>query len=41
MEKDFELSKLSNETLLDLYKKIDDYIAFLGKEKTMKGTEEK
>lgn len=40
MEKDFELSKLSNDALLELYKKVDDYIAFLEKEKSMKGTEE-
>lgn len=41
MEKSFELSKLSNENLLELYKKIEDYIAYLEKEKSMKGTEEK
>lgn len=40
MEKDFELSKLSNENLLELYKKAEEYISFLEKEKTMKGTEE-
>lgn len=40
MEKDFELSKLSNENLIELYKKIEDYISYLEKEKNMKGTEE-
>lgn len=40
MEENFELSKLSNENLLELYKKVDDYIAYLEKEKNMKGTEE-
>ena len=40
MEKNLELAKLSNEELLDLYKKVDDYIIFLGKEKNVKGTEE-
>ena len=39
MEKDFELSKLSNEDLMELYKKVEDYIAYLEKEKRMKGTE--
>ena len=33
MDKNFELSKLSNEQLLELYKKSEDYIAFLEKEK--------
>jgi len=41
MEENFELSKLSNEALLELYKKVDDYIAFLEKEKSLKGTDEK
>ncbi len=41
MEKDFELSKLSNEELLELYKKVEDYIALLEKEKSLKGTDEK
>lgn len=40
MEKNFELSKLSNENLLELYKKVEDYIVFLEKEKKEKGTEE-
>lgn len=40
MEKDFELSKLSNENLIELYKKVEDYISYLEKEKSMKGTEE-
>jgi hypothetical protein len=40
MEKSFELSKLSNETLLELYKKADAYIAFLQQEKKSKSTEE-
>lgn len=40
MEKNLELAKLSNQELLDLYKKVDDYIAFLEKEKNAKGTEE-
>ncbi len=39
MEKDFELSKLSNEDLMELYKKVEDYITYLEKEKSMKGTE--
>lgn len=33
MEKNFELSKWSNETILELYKKSQDYITFLEKEK--------
>lgn len=41
MEKDFDLSKCSNEELLELYKKSQEYIAFLEKEKTLKSTEEK
>lgn len=41
MEKDFDLSKCSNEILLELYKKMQEYIAFLEKEKTLKSTEEK
>jgi hypothetical protein len=42
MEKNMELAKLSNEELLDLYKKVDDYVVFLDKEKekNLKGTEE-
>ena len=41
MDKNFELSRLSNEQLLELYKKSEDYIAFLEKEKNVaKGTEE-
>lgn len=40
MEENFELSKLSNENLLELYKKVEDYVAYLEKEKNMKGTEE-
>ena len=39
MKKDFELSKLSNEDLIELYKKVEDYITYLEKEKSMKGTE--
>lgn len=41
MEKNFDLSKWSNETLLELYKKMQNYIAFLEKEKSLKSTEEK
>lgn len=41
MEKDFELSKLSNATLLELSKKINEYVTFLDKEKSLKSTEEK
>lgn len=41
MDKNFEFSKLSNDELLELYKKSEDYIAFLEKEKKMKGTDEK
>lgn len=41
MEKSFELSKWSNETLLELYKKSQDYITFLEKEKSLNSTEEK
>jgi len=40
MEKNLELAKLNNEELLELYKKVDDYVAFLEKEKNAKGTEE-
>lgn len=40
MEKNFELSKLSNDNLLKLYKQVEEYIAFLEKEKKEKGTEE-
>lgn len=40
MDKDFDFSKLSNEELLELYKKSEEYIAFLEKEKKMKGTDE-
>lgn len=40
MEKGLELSKLSNEKLLELYKKSEDYITFLTKEKKEKGMEE-
>ena len=41
MEENFDLSKWSNETLLELYKKSQNYIAFLEKEKSLKSTEEK
>ena len=41
MEKNFDLSKWSNETLLELYKKSQNDIAFLEKEKSLKSTEEK
>lgn len=41
MDKNFELSKLSNEQLLEMYKKSEEYVAFLEKEKSLKGTEEK
>ena len=41
MDKNFELSKLSNEQLLEMYKKLEEYVAFLEKEKSLKGTEEK
>ena len=40
MEKNLELAKLSNQELLDLHKKVSDYIAFLEKEKNAKGTDE-
>lgn len=40
MEENFELSKLSHESLLNLYKEINEYIDFLEKEKKEKGTEE-
>lgn len=40
MEKNLELSKLSNDNLLGLYKKVEEYIAYLEKEKKEKGTEE-
>lgn len=40
MDKNFELSKLGNEDLLELYKKTEEYIAFLEKEKKAKGTDE-
>lgn len=41
MDKNFELSKLSNDELLELYKLSQDYMAFLEKEKNLKGTDEK
>lgn len=41
MDKNFDLSKLSNDDLLELYKKSEDYVAFLEKEKKLKGTDEK
>jgi len=41
MEENFEFTKLSNEDLLELYKQVNDYIAFLEKEIKEKGTEEK
>lgn len=41
MDKDFDLSKLSHEDLLELYKKSQAYVAFLEKEKALKVTEEK
>lgn len=41
MDKNFELSKLSNDELLKLYKISEEYIAFLEKEKNSKGTDEK
>lgn len=41
MEKNLNLSKCDNETILELYKKSQDYIAYLEKEKTLKSTEEK
>ena len=40
MEEDFELSKLSHESILNLYKTVEEYIDFLEKEKKEKGTEE-
>lgn len=40
MEKNLQLAKLSNEELLDLYKKVEDYVVFLDKEKNAKGTDE-
>lgn len=41
MDKSIELTKISNDNLLKLYKEVEDYIAFLDKEKKEKGTEEK
>ena len=41
MDKNIDLSRMSNESLLQLYKDVEDYIAFLDKEKKEKGTEEK
>lgn len=40
MEKGLNLSNLSNEKLLELYKKSEEYITFLTKEKKEKGTDE-
>lgn len=40
MEENLEFTKLTNEELLDLYKQVNDYIAFLEKEIKEKGTEE-
>ena len=40
MEKNLELEKLGNQEVLDLYKKVEEYVAFLEKEKNEKGTEE-
>lgn len=40
MEKNLNLSKLSHEELLTLYKKCEEYIIYLEKEKKEKGTEE-
>lgn len=40
MEKNLELAKLSNQELLDLYKKVEDYIVYLDKEKNVKDTDE-
>lgn len=40
MDKGLELSNLGNEDLLELYKKTEEYIAFLEKEKKAKGTDE-
>ena len=36
-----ELSRISHDDLLQMYKDVEDYIAFLDKEKKEKGTEEK
>ena len=36
-----ELSKMSNDEILQMYKDVEDYIAFLDKEKIEKGTDEK
>ncbi len=41
MDKNFEFTKLSNEELLELYRRLGEYIAFLEKEKNEKGTDEK
>ena len=41
MDKNIELTKISNDDLLKIYKDMEDYIAFLDKEKKEKGTEEK
>ena len=40
MDKNFDLSKLSNEELMDLYTNSKEYIGFLEKEKKAKGTDE-
>ena len=40
MDKNLELPKLGNEDLLELYKKTEEYIALLEKEKKAKGTDE-
>ena len=40
MDKNLELPKLGNDDLLELYKKTEEYIAFLEKEKKAKGTDE-
>ena len=41
MDKNIDLSRMSNESLLQLYKDVEDYIAFLDKEKKEKGKDEK
>ena len=40
MDKSLKLSKQGHEDLLELYKKTEEYIAFLDKEKKAKGTDE-
>ena len=41
MDKKMELSRISHESLLQMYKDVEEYLAFLDKEKKEKGTDEK